>query len=213
MTTRSLVFSRTALMAICAVGVALFGVARAKSASPSVAAAPPAAVAIVNLERLFENLNELKERNKGLDAEGVAYTAQMKELDSKVKGLEAELKEKIPATERQKRAEKSAELAEARGILKVRMELAQAIMERKSNDVIRDIYDKCGKAIADFAQREGYDLVLLDDRALELPEGGTTANLNKSILDKRILFAKPALDVTDRLISQMNTEYTSGAGH
>ncbi len=213
MTTRTASLTRSSAILLCAIAAAIFAVSRARSAAPGVAGAPPTAVAVVNMERLFDSLNELKVRNQSLDAEGQAYTAQMKELDAKVKSLEADLKEKIPATERQKRAEKSAELAEARGILKVRMDLAQGIMERKSNDVIRDMYDKTSKAIKDFAEREGFDLVLLDDRSLDLPEGGTSVNLNKAILDKRILFAKPALDVTDRLISQMNAEYTSGGGH
>ncbi|MFO0832475.1 MAG: OmpH family outer membrane protein [Phycisphaerales bacterium] len=207
--------ARTLLIALGIAGAGLFGAAAARSASPSVAAAPPTAIAVVNLERLFDQLTELKERNKQLDAEGEAYTAQMKELDSKVKALEAELKEKIPASDRQKRAEKSAELAEAQGILKVRVELVRGNMERKSTEIIRDLYDKSSKTIADFAQREGYDLVVLDDRSLDLPEGGTTANLNKFILDKRILFAKPGMDVTDRIIAQMNAEYASGSrgGH
>jgi Skp family chaperone for outer membrane proteins len=202
---------RTLLTALCVASAALLGAAVARSAAPAPFAAPPTSVAVVNLERLFENLNELKDRNTQLETVRETYLAQVKDLDAKAKGLEAELKEKIPATDRQKRAEKAAELTEARAILKVRAELLEGNMERKNAEIIRDLYDKSAKSIADFAQREGYDIVLLDDRSLELPESGTVNNINSVILSKRILFAKPGVDVTDRLISQMNTEYTSGA--
>ncbi|HEX2839252.1 MAG TPA: OmpH family outer membrane protein [Phycisphaerales bacterium] len=203
---------RPLLIALCVAGAGLFGAAVAHSASPApYAAAAPTAVAVVNLERLFENLTELKERNTQLETVRETYLTQVKELDAKAKSLEAELKEKIPASDRQKRAEKAAELTEARAILKVRTELLEGNMERKNAEIIRDLYDKSTKAIADFAAREGYDIVLLDDRSLELPESGTVNNINSVILSKRILFAKPGVDVTDRLVSQMNTEYASGA--
>ena len=203
---------RPAFLVASLLAAAVLGVTVARSAAPVPAPAPaPSSIALVNLERLFENLAELKARNAQIKTEQDGKYAELTQLDDKIKALEAELKDTIPLSERQKRADKAAEIAESRGILKVRSELLGGTIERKNFEVIRDLYDKAGAAVAVFAAREGYDLVLLDDRSLALPESGSMNGLNSVILSKRILFAKGGVDVTDRLITQMNNEYTAGA--
>ena len=77
---------------------------------------------------------------------------------------------------------------------------------------MKDVYVKIQAAVAKLAQKGGYTLVLLDDRAITLPKTTTDREMNAAILSKQILFAANGLDVTDELVTMMNNEYQAPSG-
>ena len=76
-----------------------------------------------------------------------------------------------------------------------------------NSQIIRELYAKVNKTIEEFAKREGYSMVLLDDRGIELTQQMTSNEVNQVILSKRILFADGSLDLTERIATVMNNEY------
>jgi len=60
-----------------------------------------------------------------------------------------------------------------------------------------------------FAKQEGFDIVMLDDRAMQLPSQASMRDFNQIIVNKRVLFAREGLDVTDRLVTVMNNDYAA----
>jgi Skp family chaperone for outer membrane proteins len=193
-------------------GMGVLGATIAQSAAPASVAAPsPTVLAMVDMERLINNLNEIKDRNAAIAKLREEYRTQLEDMDRRVKGLEAELKDSIPASDRVRRMEKSSELVEAREAYRLRTTRFQSLVESKNADVIRDLYNKAQTTIASIAEREGYDAVVLDDQKIVIPEGGTESQVTNVILSRRILYAKKGVDITDRLLAQMNAEYTPGS--
>lgn len=180
-------------------------------ARPTAAAAPPpTAVGLVNLERLTQNLDELKDRNKKLEVLRQPYAKQIEDMETQIKALTAELKDTIPANDRMLRLDKEANLAELKRIHEVRVQAFKQRLEMQFGEAIRQIYAKVSAAIKEFAEREGYDLVLLDDREILIPENAQINQVNQILVEKRVLYAKGEMDITDRLITLMNSQWAAG---
>ena len=67
-------------------------------------------------------------------------------------------------------------------------------------------------AVAALAKKDGFDLILLDDRSINVPDDASYAEVNNTILNKRVLFASDTIDLTQRLITMMNNDFSAGVG-
>src|SRR5262245_11843286 len=188
---------RSPLAAAALIGVCIVATAALRSpAEPAPAQVPvdPTRVALVDLEKLMKNLHEMKTRNDRNQAQGLEMQAERTKLDDQVKALEKDLSEGglIPPGPSERRNEKTAELFQRRALLKATRDSYQAVFDVRSGNIVHEMYDKITAAVDAFAKREGYDLVLLDDRAMDLPplNAATAKELNPSIERKRILFAR-----------------------
>ncbi|MFY7895365.1 MAG: OmpH family outer membrane protein, partial [Phycisphaerales bacterium] len=135
--------------------------------------------------------------------------AKRTKLAEEVKEIEAQLSTSVPASNMQERVRMTAELAEKRQLLKIRSEGFSAQIDVINAQIIRELYGKVTKAIEEVAKREGYSLVLLDDRGIELSPQMSSDAVNQVILNKRILFADGSLDITDRIATVMNNDYAA----
>ncbi len=194
------------------IGIAVIGgSAMLVNAVPSaMAPAPaPASVGLVNLEALMNNLTELKDRNAEVKIISDEMIAKRTKLAEEVKEIEAQLSTSVPASNMQERVRMTAELAEKRQLLKIRSEGFSAQIDVINAQIIRELYGKVTKAIEEVAKREGYSLVLLDDRGIELSPQMSSDAVNQVILNKRILFADGSLDITDRIATVTNNDYAA----
>ncbi|HYF13945.1 MAG TPA: OmpH family outer membrane protein [Phycisphaerales bacterium] len=196
-----------------AVGAALVGGVAAWNAGQAHAVREPApspnTVGIVDLETLMNGLQELKDRNAVLDRVKDEYREQLNKLNEEIKTIEAQLKDNIPKDDRRLRASKAAELVEKRNLFDFRKKSFETLVEMQAAEIIRELYAKVNVSIGELAQREGYDLILLDDRRLVLSENATLERLNNEILSKRVLFARPDMDLTQRLMTILNNDYAA----
>lgn len=194
------------------IGIAVIGgSAMLVNAVPSAMAPAPAptTVGLVNLEALMNNLTELKDRNAEVKIISDEMIAKRTKLAEEVKEIEAQLSTSVPASNMQERVRMTAELAEKRQLLKIRSEGFSAQIDVINAQIIRELYGKVTKAIEEVAKREGYSLVLLDDRGIELSPQMSSDAVNQVILNKRILFADGSLDITDRIATVMNNDYAA----
>ena len=70
----------------------------------------------------------------------------------------------------------------------------------------RLVYEHIRQASAELAEQNGWDYVIVNDTAIAFPEGDDV-DMGLEISSRRILFANPALDVTDALIEYMNNSF------
>ncbi|MBI1189308.1 MAG: hypothetical protein GC200_01315 [Tepidisphaera sp.] len=174
------------------------------------AAATPTSVAIVDLQRLFSKLDELSDRNKELDAKEKGYNDELEGLKKQADQIEDDLKKTVDPSDRKTRTDMSMQAVILRQSLQGKKEIYGRVMDISSADVIRELYNKSVDEINQVAKRDGFDLVLFDDRGITLPERSGMKDLNAIIAGKRILFATPSIDITDRLITIMNNDYHAG---
>jgi Skp family chaperone for outer membrane proteins len=206
---------RSPIAAACLIGVSIVaGAALHSSANPTLVPPPPTpvTVALVDLGRLMDGLHEGKTRNDANQAEGKKLQGELDTLTDQVEALQTSLKPggSIPESDHRRRSEAMAGLIQKGALLKAMKESYQVLYDTRRGNIVHEFYDKIVIAVDAFAKREGYDLVLLDDRTLvQLPQLDTARaqDLLPMIEKRRILYAKDGIDVTDRLITIMNNQY------
>lgn len=202
--------SARALALVIAGGLAVVGVSelRANGTAP-MNAAPKTSIALVNLENLMSKLDETKALNEELR---IGFEKRKKDLDELSKKGEALKTERdlLPAESKERR-QKAAEMTETQQLLEARTKIFQLLIDMDNGELVRAMYNKILTTIDAFAKKEGYDLVMLDDRGIKLPTQGTQNQVNAAIQAKRVLYANEALDVTSRIATLMNAEYSAPA--
>jgi Skp family chaperone for outer membrane proteins len=186
----------------------LYATANAVPAAAQVS--QPAKVGIVDMTMLINGLSELKDRNAAMKPILDQRLAELEQLQQQAKQLEADLKDNIPSTNVQRRIETRTQLQETTNNLKLRKERWDMTIDLRNAQIVRELYAKASVAISEVAQRDGYDLILLDDRPLELTEFSSVNQLREEVLSKRILFAAPTLDITQRVLTAMENQYAQG---
>jgi len=208
--------NRLLVPSLCLALATVGGFAISKSvATPPRAFAPaaPANIALVDLAKLMNGLEELKTRNSELGTRKDGLQKQLTDLSEQMKSIDNELKNVIPMEKVKERTQKLADRFELEALYEARGKAYQRLIDLDNGEIIRDLYTKVETTIQAFSRRENFDLVLLDDRAIQLPASrATLKEYNQIIESKRILFAADSLDITDRLMTIMNNEYKAGVG-
>lgn len=171
--------------------------------------AEPTSVALVDVERALNSLNELKDLNKALADRVKERQDDLDKLKKQIEDLQADLNE-LPTNSTEKRRNLRAQIFELTETAKARTNAYQSLINIEKGEIIRPLYNKLIDSINDTASKEGYDLVLFDNRKLEIPQD-VQAVINEVIQQKNILYARDSMDITDQVITLMNNNYASGA--
>ncbi|MFM9958138.1 MAG: OmpH family outer membrane protein [Phycisphaerales bacterium] len=90
---------------------------------------------------------------------------------------------------------------------------AKLLAEEKKKSLQVDLYEKIGEATAEFAKKNAYDLVMVDDSKEKIPEDASPQQAQAAMVNRRVMFASPDIDISDAVASQMNNEFkASGMG-
>jgi len=203
--TRAIVLT-TAITTAFAVGTVALGVSR--PAAPAVGTR----TASVNLGRIFDKLQERQD----FEVQVEAMRRQMQEeAQARKKRLESGLKEVevMPDTpERQARVEP---------MILEQLQLEQwanmkgSELDYEKSLMWRSIYRNLRSEAAKLAEAEGYDYIMIDDGTDDLPTNRELkVSLEGQVLEqfqrRRMLYANPANDLTDKLIVRMNNARAAG---
>lgn len=188
-------------------GAALF---RAGASSMPVVPAPaPSVVGLIDLTKVTKGLNEIKDRNATLNAKAADYQKQLDELSAKLTKINEDLK-LLPDGSKERRA-KVFEGVEAEQAAKAKQQILRKTIELEAGEILSDMYKKVTETAAKVAGKDGYSLILLDDRSVSLPKDAPDEEINRAIFAKRVLFAADSIDLTERIITEMNNEYGAPA--
>ena len=189
---------------ICALVVMLIGPERSDAnQAPSAA---KTAVAVVNLEKTFNGLEEWVAVEATLMDMGAKLEDEAARRREEVEGLLADTEDYPVGSEKYKDAERRYEMAALEFQAYVAMHQGRRM---EYNDTqIRAIYEKIKSAANTMADERGLDLILVDDSVVPIPED--TQDILAQISSRRVLFAREQLDITNALIAEMNTAYRAG---
>ena len=199
------------------IGASLLGASalhRTADSAPTQAPAP-VNVAFCNVAHVISKLKEY-EKEKGMnDLKTREYANRVQETKDQAEKLESDLKEnKIPAKDYAARADAMGRLQELKGIFDARKKVYEFQVDLLMSDTVNRLYAKTFDAVAALAKKEGLDIVMLDDRSVRMPQLGS-AGLNEIVRtmdNKRVIYAREGLDLTDRVINLMNEQFEAGAG-
>lgn len=197
---RAIMTSRTLLaFAVLAVGAAL----------AFRSAAAPTSVGVIDLEVIYEKLDQHKASEARLNAMVDQLGADLQKREQDVKMVQLELQAFAPQA--QGFVEAQAKVEAAIGRFRAYQEFAKVKTERESERLLKETYDQVKAAIAAIAKEKGIQLVLLDD-ANPIFAPNDPRPMMQQISARRSLFVDPSLDLTQLVIERMNKEFASSQG-
>lgn len=189
--------------------VALVGWRAGAESSENRSLAAPTVVATVDVERVFAALEELKSLNDSLGKRVEGRNAELKALGDQIDSFKAEL-EQLPTNDVQHRRDLVVRLAEAEELRKAKLGIYKRLIDLEQGEIIQALYLKFLAAVEETAGKQGCDLVLFDNRAIEVPQNVPQSAVNDAIQAKSILYASNGLDISDQVIVLMNNKYQTG---
>lgn len=186
------------------------GAASAWRSAPAPMAAP-ASIGVVRLGALMDGLKEAQDKGAMLEARRLSVVADLKALEQQIQTLQETIS--AGTLQGEQLFNTAQEISEKQAFGQARASAAETRLDIARGDMMRELYTKVTVAVAQFAQNNGYDLILVDDRSFPLarPQSNTAAQ-QEAIRGKRVLYARESLDVTDQLLTLMNNEYANGGG-
>ncbi|MCL4222051.1 MAG: OmpH family outer membrane protein [Phycisphaerales bacterium] len=181
------------------------------------AARPPAnptAVAVVNLPKVLQSLDERTVRQDAMSKATESRQKQLDELTKRIEALNLELDPKEGGTIKPGTAEyrdKLIQLRELQVTLDARFKLLEQVLSFERGTIMRELYVKIDSAVNRIADRDGYDLVLLDDTDFKLPNEASQDDMNRAILSRSVLYRHNSIDITDQVVQLLNNEFKAGS--
>ena len=166
----------------------------------------PAVVAVVDLEKVFNNLDSRQ-------TEETKIIAMRDEMIEKADGMRDELE--LISAELESLEAGSATMIEMNdqaisisGKLRAFETYGKLLIEREQASALRTTYDLIRIEAGKLSESMGIDLVLLND-SIPVVDLTDAAGTLQQISARRILWANNTLDITENLLAQMNN---AGAG-
>jgi len=171
--------------------------------------ARPTAVAVVDVQEVFNNLEE-KERIK-IDLQGLAdgLKKEQEAMVKKLKQLQEDLKFIDPSQPGYE--DRVTEVERQQLFVQAFTKYAEAKLEIENVRRIELIYNKMRKTIAAVAKADGYQIVLFKEVEDETGNvkfpGENMKQTNQSIEGRKVLWADESIDLTERVKTRMNNEF------
>lgn len=198
--------TRHLLLAVAALGL-IVAAWRAGAAATSPAPAPvaPTAVAVADFKRVYEALKETEDRAARLTSMQTKFQDDLNGLATQLESMKRDIDTaKVGSKERR---ELVIAMNEADVAARAKKEGYTTRLTLTAGDNTRDIYQKFLGTLDFMAKQQGWDLILLDDRAIALPETAPNDQITGTITSKKTLYVGPRVDITDQVITQMNNDY------
>ncbi|HHN78814.1 MAG TPA: OmpH family outer membrane protein [Phycisphaerales bacterium] len=173
----------------------------------AVRSAGATAVAAVDLAKLLDGLDERAALEADLNKQIERRQAELDQIADEIKKMNddiAVLKEDDPG-----RIEKIRDLRIKEVQAKAMRQFIQEQLSVEKGRMLADLYKKIQSAVCDIAARDGWDLILIDDSGLDLPEMATEQQMLQLILSRRVLCAGGSVDVTDEVKTLMNNRFNT----
>jgi len=190
---------------------ATVGVASLLGAGKAWGPSRPTVVATVNLLKINNLLEEIRFQNEKLDGMAGEMEADLRDLETEILALRQDLQDLklTPSTA----LEKKAEIAEKESIYEIRAQKYQQLMERERGKVLAGAYKGVIEATRRLAEREGYDLVVIDNHIEQSELDGmieaeaTIGQVSREVSSRPVLYVADAIDVTEEVARLMNNEF------
>jgi Skp family chaperone for outer membrane proteins len=168
-------------------------------------------IAVASPSRIFVAMRETVELKKSMTAEGVRLKAEEDERRAKVLNLQGrrnELKADTPQWDEANEA-----LLAAATELDTWGKITKAKAERNQKRRMKHLFEQIEAAVTEVAEREGYDLIVADQRA-EIPNlDEINFNQLQGLINSRtVLYASAKADISDQVIALLDAKYKGAAG-
>ncbi len=191
------------------VSLVVFALAAFALASP--AAAAGGKLGTIDLNKVLDQLEEKTFRERQLETFLKNLEDGVNETGKQLKQARDELN--ILPKNTPSYFAKREEVLRMSARLQADAQAAKLLAEEKKKSLQVDLYEKIGAATAEFSKKNGYDLVVVDDSMEKIPEDASPQQAQAAMVNRRVMFASPDIDISDAVAAQMNNEFkASGMG-
>lgn len=162
---------------------------------------PPAVVATVDLEQIFNSLEEKATADKALQDYATTLQAEQDKIRQEITQINDELS--VLAETSNAHQQKFAALQLKTLEYQAKVEHNKLQLEKRKGIVLRNIYMSIKAQVRAYAQAQGIDIVMLDDSIVDV-ELGDEQDVSKQISARRTLYCNPQLNITQDVIDLMN---------
>ncbi|MEM7622002.1 MAG: OmpH family outer membrane protein [Planctomycetota bacterium] len=203
---------RNGLFAGLALGVAgVTGVGVGLGAGVAYQSAEATAVAVVDIDAVSAELEEFKARVGTINTKREARVAELRAISDRIGQINVEL-ESLRDDEQERGIQLSIEGGALQNDLNYKQQAFQQEADLLQAALTRELYGKITEAVGRIAERDGYDIVLFDDKSISLndPSSASFAGSVNAIKSKKVLYASDVVDLTNSVLALMNNEYAAG---
>ena len=167
---------------------------------------PPGGIATIDMEKVFNALQETIDKNNDLKNYTEGLKAELVKLRDNANAAFEVAKNLSPG---QQREDKFREAAEMDINVQVKDRMFQAMVDRRQTETLRAINEKIADAAKRLAQKNGYSMVMSTDDAVRIPERAGSDDAKRIMSLKRFLYVAPEHDVSQELITMLNAEFAA----
>ena len=201
---------------LAALAIALSTIALVKPSADASAPfrASPTPVATVDLVEVITSLKEFEDVNGRIEADSRAKTLEIERLTKEIEGLQADLKSLDPASDAYDQVFR--ELNMKLGFRELRGSMLIRWQSEDNARVLTELYEKALLAVAEVAERDGWEIVIHRGQNLTVPRNPNVRAeaamdfVENFIQTRRVIYSSDAVDITNSVILQMNNRYEAG---
>lgn len=168
--------------------------------------AKAAVIGTVDLNVVMKDLAEVQERNAALVVSGKARQEELTKAREELKKIQHDIDQ---ADRNSKdRINKIAQGIELQKTTEAKAQIFQQLINLEKGEILRDVYRKIEEAAKNIGEKEGFDLIIVDDRSMvAIPDRGSDQEVSMAAQSRKVLYAGKSVDLTSRVITVLNTQY------
>jgi Skp family chaperone for outer membrane proteins len=174
---------------------------------PAVAQAQAQRVAVVNVSRIFNEMQEFKDYKQKMENDNASLRTQAQTREQKLRQLGTDLQSLRPGTPQYDG--KAKEALQQQIETKNWYDLSRAEQERQYKDKVLELFTKMQDAVGQVAKDRGVDLVLAQ-QGRDLPEQSEKLNaqqLEAALGQRNVLFMSDKADISADVIAKLDAAY------
>ncbi|GAB5497669.1 MAG: hypothetical protein Phyf2KO_27490 [Phycisphaerales bacterium] len=168
----------------------------------------PTTVAVLDIDRLSAEMDEFKVPSEEFQAKQASRREELRSIQTRISSIAEEL-ELIPDDDQDARINKLTEQVRLDSEFKALQQMFQQASDLEQAQLFKSMFDRIEAGAAQIAQRDGIDIVLVDDRVFTLSPNNRAAQ-SAALESKKLLFANETVDITDELLTMLNNEFNAG---
>jgi Skp family chaperone for outer membrane proteins len=169
--------------------------------------AEPTAVAVVNVQRAFNNLQEKQAIESQLKQRAQKLQQQQKQKQQAIQQMRSDLDLLEPGTKQYK--QKQSELERQVVDYKAWQGFKQKKMEQFRGVQMQNLYRKVSETAGSVAKDNGYDIVLYHQSSPNF-NFQNMKQVSQMIQMRKVLWSRDKLNITDQVIQRMNNNFQAG---
>lgn len=161
-------------------------------------------VAVIDVNRVLDELDESRARMSELEAYATEQAQRQQAMASELRALADEIDVLPDGPEKRAKFEEAQRL---RVRLRTEQEVTNALGLDRRALILSDLFGKIETAAEQYAQQEGFTIVLSSDQSARLREGMSYQQVDLFLSNRRVLYAADSVDISQQVAAMMNNAY------